>query len=187
MAAIYSTVGLARSLAARLGDTGIGEWLFLLCCLLILTMVVTQGLRWRPKGFEIGIALGVVAVYALVFVRMAIPTERSHLIEYGVVALLVRAALGERSRTLTIRAPNCLAVAGATLLGALDECAQLLVPQRVFDPADMLFNFLGAAMALSGRAALAWARRRARRAGRSPGQGSGQIPSGGSCKSKSSG
>ena len=32
--------------------------------------------------------MGIAATYLLVFVRMAIPTERSHLIEYGVVAVL---------------------------------------------------------------------------------------------------
>ena len=43
VAAIYSTLGLAQTLAAVLGDSGAGAGLFILCCLLVLTAVVTQG------------------------------------------------------------------------------------------------------------------------------------------------
>ena len=157
--AIYSTLGLARALADALGDsTLVGAGLFLLCCFLVLAAVVTQGLRVQPGGLEIGVALGVAAAYILVFVRMAIPTERSHLIEYGVVAVLVHEALLERARHgRRVPAPALLAVLGAGLVGVLDECIQLLVPSRVFDPLDMLFNVLGGAMAVAASAALGWA------------------------------
>ncbi len=160
--AIYSTLGLARTLADALGDSAvIGAGLFLLCCFLVLATVVTQGLRVRPGGAEIGVALGVAAAYILVFVRMAIPTERSHLIEYGVVAVLVHEALLERARHgRRVPAPAVLAVLGAGLVGVLDECIQLLLPSRVFDPLDMLFNVLGGAMAVAASAALGCARRR---------------------------
>ncbi len=43
------------------------------------------GFSVRPGGVEVGIALGVITVYVLVFVRMAIPEERTHVVEYGVV------------------------------------------------------------------------------------------------------
>lgn len=160
--AIYSTLGLARALADALGDsTLIGAGLFLVCCFLVLATVVTQGLSVRPGGAEIAVALGVAAAYILVFVRMAIPTERSHLIEYGVVAVLVHEALRERaSQGRRVPAPGLLAVLAAGLVGVLDECIQLLLPSRVFDPLDMLFNVLGGGMAVAASAALAWARRR---------------------------
>ena len=160
--AIYSTLGLARTLSAVLGDsTLVGAGLFLVCCLLVLATVVTEGLSVRPGGAEIGVALGVAAAYILVFVRMAIPTERSHLIEYGVVAVLVHEALRERARHgRRVPAPALLAVLAAGLVGVLDECIQVLLPSRVFDPLDMLFNVLGGAMAVSASAALARARRR---------------------------
>lgn len=124
--AIYSTLGLARKLSDLLGDTGLGAGFFILGCLLVVATVVTQGLKTRPSGTEIVVALGVLTSYLLVFVRMAIPTERSHMIEYGVV----------------------------------DECIQAFLPNRVFDPTDMLFNTLAAVMAIVASAALAWARRR---------------------------
>ena len=161
VAAIYSTLGLARTLAAVLGDSGVGAGLFILCCLLVLAAVVTQGLKTRPGGAEIGVALGVAAAYILVFVRMSIPTERSHLIEYGVVALFVHEALTERaSRGRRVPAPGLLAVLATGLVGVLDECIQRLLPSRVFDPVDMLFNVLAAIMAVAASSALCWARRR---------------------------
>ena len=91
----------------------------------------------RPDGVEIAVALGVVAAYLLVFVRMSIPTERSHLIEYGVVALFMHEALTERvHQGRHVAAPALLAV----LVGVIDECIQLVLPNRVFDPLDMLLT-----------------------------------------------
>ena len=135
--AIYSTLGLARTLAAVLAEWNLGVGLFLVCCLLVVATAVTQGLRVRPDGVEIAVALGVVAAYLLVFVRMSIPTERSHLIEYGVVALFMHEALTERvHQGRHVAAPALLAV----LVGVIDECIQLVLPNRVFDPLDMLLT-----------------------------------------------
>ena len=50
----------------------------------------------------------------------------------------------------------------------LDEGIQAFLPSRVFDPQDMLFNVLAAAMAVAAGAALAWARRWTSRPRRSP-------------------
>lgn len=162
VAAIYSTLGLARTLADQLGNDFFGVWLFLLGCILVLLAVVTQGLRVRPSGMEIAVALGVAAAYLLVFVRMAIPTERSHLVEYGVVAVLVYEALVERARQgRRVPVPALLAVLITSLVGTLDEGVQWLLPNRTFDPVDILFNVLAAVMAVAASAALQWARRRA--------------------------
>jgi hypothetical protein len=162
--AIYSTLGLARTLAVELGDTGLGTGLFILGCLMVLATVVTQGLKTRPSGLEIAVALGVAAAYLLVFVRMAIPTERSHMIEYGVVAVFVYEALTERaSQGRRVPLPALLTVVAASLVGVLDECIQAFLPSRVFDPLDILFNAFAAATAVGASVALGWARQIARR------------------------
>ena len=170
--AIYSTLGLARSLAGALGDRGLlGAGAFITGCLLVLATVVTSGLRRRPGGAEVFVALGVAAAYLLVFVRMAIPTERSHVVEYGVVAVLVHEALSERALGgRRVPVPAVLAVVVTTLVGAVDEGLQAFLPSRVFDPVDMLFNALAALLAVGASVALAWARRR----------GSGGVETGGS-------
>ena len=160
--AIFSTLGLAATLAGILHDRGLIDSFFFFCFLLVLAAIVTQGLKTRPRGVEIGVALGIVAVYLLVIARMAIPAaERTHLIEYGVVAVLIYEALRERaSQGRRVPAPALLAVGATALVGVLDECIQAFLPNRVFDPQDILFNILAAVMAVAASMALAWARRR---------------------------
>ncbi len=160
--AIYSTLGLARTLVDQLGSDFMSVWMFLLGCLLVLLTVITQGLKVRPSGAEIGIALGVAAAYLLIVVRMAVPTERSHLVEYGVVAVFVHEALLERAGNgRRVPVPSLLAIAIASLIGVVDEGIQWFLPSRVMDPVDMLFNVLAAVMAVGASVALRWARRRA--------------------------
>ena len=163
--AIYSTLGLARTLAEALQDSGLGDGffaiLFVLGMLLVLATVVTQGLKVRPGGVEIGVALGVAVAYLMVFVRMAVSTERSHLIEYGVVATFIHEALKERaSQGRRVPVPALLAVLATTLVGMIDECIQAFLPSRVFDREDILFNFLAGLMAVAASVVLGWARRR---------------------------
>ena len=160
VAAIYSTLGLARTLVDYLGNDFVSVWLFLAGCFLVLLTVVTQGLKVRPGGAEIAVALGVAAAYLLIVVRMSVPTERSHLVEYGVVAVFIHEALTERaSRGRRVPVPALLAIVAASVVGAVDEGIQRLIPSRVFDPVDILFNVLAAAMAVTSSVALRWARR----------------------------
>ena len=189
--AIYSTLGLARTLTDALRENGLlGPAVplvsFLLAMSLVGANVVAHGLKARPGGVEIAVALGVTAAYLLVFLRMVGPEERSHLIEYGVVAVFIYEALAERaSHGRRVRALPLLAILATTALGVVDECIQIFVPSRVFDPVDMLFNLLAATMAVGASVVLAWARRwtRSRRARRrqaasrsAAGGASGQSP-----------
>ena len=164
VSAIFSTLGLARTLSAALGDKGFGVSLFLVGCFLVLASIVVHGLKPVRSATEIGVALGIMAAYLLVFVRMSIPTERSHIIEYGVVALFIYEALKERSRLgHRIRFAGLLTILVTGLIGVVDECIQLVIPNRTFDYRDMLFNVLAAAMAVAACVALRWVRRRSER------------------------
>ncbi|MDC6350948.1 VanZ family protein [Zeaxanthinibacter sp. PT1] len=161
LVAIFTTLGFAGSLAREIGESVLGVGLFILCCLLVLAMVITNGLSRKPGKAEIGLALGLAAVYIMIFVRMRSPIERSHLFEYAVVALLIHEALKERrSQGAEISSPSIIAILAATFVGVLDESVQAFVPQRVFDPIDMLFNALAAFMAVVGSELLSWARHR---------------------------
>jgi hypothetical protein len=161
MVAIYTTLGTTGLLAAALRDSGLLEASFVLGMLLVAATIVTQGLKTRPGGVEIGVALGVAAAYLMVFVRMTIPEERTHLIEYGVVAVFIHEALTERaSQGRRVPAPAVLAVAVTALLGWLDEGIQAILPNRVYDIIDVGFNALAGLMAIVTSVALAWARRR---------------------------
>lgn len=162
--AIYSTLGLASTLAETLRERGMNDDLaavgFLSGMFLIGMAILTQGLKVRPGGLEIAFALGIAAVYFMVLLRLAIP-ERSHLIEYSVVAIFIYEALLERaSQGRRVPYPPLLAILATSLIGVIDECIQLFLPSRVFDPADILFNFLAAVMAVSASWVLGWVRRR---------------------------
>ena len=160
--AIYSTLGLARILVDELWSDFLSVWLFLLGCILVLSTVITQGLKVRPGSAEIGVALGIIAAYLLIIVRMAVPTERSHLVEYGVVAVFVHEAHLERaSQGWRVPEPGLLVIAIASVIGVIDEGIQWFLPNRVMDPVDILFNVLAAVMAIIASVALRWARWRA--------------------------
>lgn len=117
--------------------------------------ILLLGLRARPRLAQVGVALGIAVVYLLVFVRMAIPEERTHLIEYGVLGVLVYQALLERQRNAGApRRPAILAIAITALLGLVDELIQRFLPGRVFDPRDILFNLLAGTMAVLACVAL---------------------------------
>ena len=165
--AIYSTLGLARTLAGTLRDHGLLTAAFVLAMFLVAATIMTQGLKRRPGKTEIMVGLGIAAAYLLVFVRMAIPEERTHLIEYGVLAVFTHEALLERaSQGRRVPRPALIAILTTALFGILDECIQGVLPNRVFDTRDILFNVLAAVMAVAASVALAWARRRTGRSGR---------------------
>ncbi len=157
--AIYSTLGLASTLANELLDRGLFDGAFILAFFMIWAAILTQGLRSRPGGVEISVAFGVAAVYLMVFARLGIP-ERTHLFEYSVVAVLIHGALKERvAGGRRVPLPALLAIFLTSLVGALDECIQEFLPSRVFDTFDILFNVLAAVMAVTASVVLGWARR----------------------------
>lgn len=161
--AIYSTLGLARRLADELGRRELTDAAFGLGFVLILLAIVAFGVGTRPRGLEIGVTLGVVAVYALAFVRMATPAERTHLVEYGVVAILVHEALTERHRNgRGVGSPAVVAVGLTIAIGAIDEFIQLAIPSRVFDVVDIFANSVSAALAVVAKSALTAIQRRTR-------------------------
>lgn len=158
---IFSTLGLARRFAGILRDQGIIEDAFWVGLWLIGAAILVQGLRMRPRKAEIGIALGVAGAYLILFLRMAIPEERSHLIEYSIVALLIYEVLVERvNNGRHIPAPPLMAFLASSLIGVFDELVQAFLPSRVFDPIDILFNTIASGMAVTGMFLLRWVRNR---------------------------
>ena len=159
LVAIFSTLGLAGALRNR----GLLDDSFMVGLLLIGAAILTLARKTRPGGVEIGIALGVAAVYLLLFLRMAIPEERSHLIEYSVVAVLIYQALVERrANGRAVPTPAVLAVAVTALLGWIDEGIQALLPGRFYDLRDVGFNALAGLMSIAASLAISRAGRRGR-------------------------
>ena len=121
---------------------------FLIGLLLVALAIILHGIRAKPGKLELSVIIGVAAVYIMFIFRLGAP-ERSHLIEYSVLAILIHKALLERSkyRTLTLK-PGLLAFILAFSFGVLDESIQYFIPTRVFDVEDIIFNGSAVSMAL---------------------------------------
>ena len=160
MVAIYSTLGPARTLADALRERNLLEVSFVLVLLLVVGAIAASWVKRRPGWREIGVALGVALAYLMVWWRIDSWEERTHLIEYGIVAALIHQAFLERVRNgRPVPVPAALTVAVTALLGLLDEGLQAMLPSRVFDVRDVGFNALAGFMVIAARLAIAPQRR----------------------------
>jgi len=163
--AIFTTIGLAGTLGDELPDRELLDTTFFIAFVLLVVAVVIRALRLHRGRGEVFVIAATAIVYLMMFLRMASPLERSHLIEYGVVALFIFEALAERTNNgSTVRRPALTAIALAAFIGVIDECAQLIVASRVFDPIDMGVNALAAVVAVGATVALGRARQSLERA-----------------------
>jgi hypothetical protein len=87
-------------------------------------------------------------VVTVLLLGLAIPEERVHFLQYGVMALLARHACAKTEGRARIGVSIALAWLLTSGLGLLDECLQGLVPSRVFDWRDVGMNTGAAATAL---------------------------------------
>ena len=156
--AIYSTLGLAGSLAEVLREHDLLPAAVFVLMLLTVAAIVGSGLKGRPGRREVWVALGVTAVYAMAVVRMGgSMEERTHLFEYGIVAVLIYQALSERSRNgRRVPVPAVLALVATVALGWLDEGLQALIPNRVYDNFDVVRNTVAALIGIAGSVVVGW-------------------------------
>ena len=158
--AIYSTLFFGRPLQEMLRDQNIQAVFFLIGMILTGATITVQGLGVRPAKTELVIWTGLAAVVLMFIFRLGAP-ERSHLIEYSVLAIFIHKALIERLRHKNhIFIPALLALVITITIGAIDESIQKYLPGRVFDPIDMLFNSLAALFAISVSLTLRWLRKK---------------------------
>ena len=160
--AIYSTLGLAGSLAEVLRERDLLPAAVFSLMILTVAAIVGSGLRRRPGRREVWVALGVTAVYAMAVVRMGgSMEERTHLFEYGIVAVLIYQALSERARNgRRVPVPVVLALVLTVLLGWLDEGIQALLPNRVYDNFDVVRNSVAALVGIAGSVVVGWVNER---------------------------
>ena len=157
---IYSSLFLGKPMLDTFGDQNMQAAIFMLGMLLTAATVIVHGFRIKPGSMELTIWMGMVAVYLMFFLRLGLP-ERSHLMEYGVLAVFSHLALMERARRgNAILIPALVAFAFTFIIGILDECIQIFLPERVFDPTDILFNGLAASIAIATIVLLRWVRKR---------------------------
>jgi len=159
--AIYSSLGLVGTLAGILREKNLLGSLFFISFLMILAAIIGSGLQRRAGKREIWVTVGIIAVYGMMFSRLGSLEERTHLFEYGVVAILIHQAFLERlNQGGRVPGPAVLAVVLTAILGWLDEGIQALLPNRVYDFVDVGVNFLSALMAVTASVVLRWSRKR---------------------------
>lgn len=152
---IMATLGLACPLTTFLSDTGLLPLFFILGILLVIVTALTRGFIRKPQITDFGLVLGIIAVYLLVFVRMEMPLERTHLIEYGILAIFIHEALNERaSHGKKLPYSPLIAIGITACFGAIDEGIQAIIPGRVFDIRDILFNALAGFMTVGVSSAI---------------------------------
>lgn len=131
--------------AARLASEDAADALFGAGFGALVIAVAVLGRRSSSAG-AVALALGVGSVVVLGAARVLSTAERTHLVEYGALAVFVRAALVERARGgRDVPSPAGRAVLAAACVALADELAQAVLPDRRFDVADLGFD-LGAAM-----------------------------------------
>lgn len=130
---------------------------FYLFLLLVMAFLVS-GLKSKRSRLGYWIYAGVIAVYGMALLRMDLTAaERSHMFEYGMLAILVYEALSERKRNgVKVRAPALLSILGVGTIGLLDEVVQLLIPYRVFDLVDIGFNYLASTFGVMTSMGVRW-------------------------------
>jgi hypothetical protein len=154
LAALYPLQFLLDALRARnlLRLTIAG--LFLFCAATVVTVLARRGAK--PLTWLVLALTG--ALYAGFALAMEVPQERLHLVEYGALALLVRAAVVEsaagRALSRRVTSVDVWTLGLVTVIGWLDEAVQGALPNRQYDLRDIAFNALSAALALGAAAAV---------------------------------
>lgn len=164
--AIYSTLGIAPIVSDQLRARGLLEPVFGLGVIAIAAAVMMVGWTGRPRGSEMGIWVGIAAAYLMSLARIELAEERTHLIEYSLVAVLTFRALVERAEVgRRPGRPALLAFLITAVVGTIDEVIQAVLPNRVFDLRDITFNVLAGVMAVASSSAIDRSRRRSESTG----------------------
>jgi hypothetical protein len=158
--AIFSTLFLGQPLQALFNSQDVRAMVFVFVMVMVGTTIVIHAIKTKPSKTELTLIIGLIAVYTMFVLRLGMP-ERSHLMEYSVLAIFVHKAILERKvQGKPIRTPALVAFLITFSIGVLDECIQILLPDRYFDPEDIIFNGMAAFMAIGSNVILNWVRKR---------------------------
>ena len=157
--AIFSTLFLGQPLAKLFNSQDVRAVVFVMVMFLVGTTILIHAIRTKPRRTELALIIGLIAVYTMFILRLGMP-ERSHLMEYSVLAIFVHKAIMERkNQRKQIPLPGLMAFGITFIIGVCDECIQILLPDRYFDPEDIAFNALAAVMAIGSSVLINWVRK----------------------------
>ena len=157
--AIVSSLFLGYPLLKILGNQNMQALIFIICMSMIGTTIILHTFRRKKSKSDTVTTLGIVAVFLMLFLRLGL-AERTHLIEYSVLTVFIHRALivryQEKYKGIQIALLSLLV---SFTIGVFDECVQILIPNRVFDFADFLFNGLAAGIAIGASLLWQWIRK----------------------------
>ncbi len=147
--AIYSTLGLAGSIVEELERSGLLSVFFFVAFVFSVLIIIGSAILNKIGSTRIWVTAAITIVFGMTVLRMGIsPVERTHIFEYGLLAILIHEALTERNKNVfTVRWPSLIAIIITILLGFIDEGIQYFIPNRVFDLRDLIFNTAAATTA----------------------------------------
>lgn len=159
LVAIYASIPFAGSWAAALSAGALLAPAFAAGFVFAIVVTIGRSVRRARGPRPLWAAGAVTTVWVMLVVRLGVgAAERSHLFEYGLVALLIHELLLERWKSeggrLSVGVAAILLTAG---FGWLDEGIQRVVPGRVYDLRDVGVNALAALVAVASSEALRWA------------------------------
>ena len=159
--AIYATLFFGGRLIDFMVERRFVEQSTFYLFLLMITAFIFSGWKSPGRRLEFWIYAGVIAVYGMALLRMDLTTaERSHMFEYGLLAILIYEALVERRLNgAKVKIPALIAILGVGTIGVLDECIQYFIPYRVFDIVDIGFNYLASAFGVLTSIGVSWLQR----------------------------
>lgn len=103
---------------------GVQLVLFLAGMILTAGVIILYGANLQTRKFEVVLWVGLAAVYTMLFFRLGV-AERSHLMEYGVLAIFIHHALLARAYLQGRPVTTALLAFGLTIfIGLIDECFQ---------------------------------------------------------------
>lgn len=150
IALVYSTVPVFPAIWRRLSEHTEGAIRHLGIAVVVVVGVAVVARVWRRVGFSQWVPyaalVGIFAAYGYLLVAFSrFPAERLHLLEYGLVGVLLFRALAlDLSRPRAYLASFCLTV----VVGAVDETIQWVLPQRFFELKDIQLNAVSAGLGL---------------------------------------
>lgn len=97
LVAILSTLVFGQPLQKIFQDQNVQAVIFLSGMILTAITIVVHSLKSQSSKKEIAVWIGIAAVYLMLFLRLGL-SERTHLIEYSVLAIFVFSAFSERFR-----------------------------------------------------------------------------------------
>jgi hypothetical protein len=157
---IYSTLFIGQPLAKYFESQNIQAVYFIIGMIMVGMVISIHAIFGKATKIEIAALIGIITIYFMLFLRLGL-AERSHLIEYSILAIIIHKALITRKENLKLKqSAAVLGVVLTLLISILDEALQLFIPSRVFDYYDIIFNAIVIITAIGFYSLVQWIKER---------------------------